>query len=127
MSVQGIGEARYVLGENSGAALKLGAFPLYGQDVRISDLLGGGEIAQYVRVAGPGVRFSDGEEFHFRKESLVKTVLESSTSRTVFTLERTEFFPKWRFEMKLESGAPAIAHLPVLIAAAGLLLMFTGR
>lgn len=126
-SVHGIGPARYVVGENAEGAWKLSAFPLYRRDVRISDLTSGGEIAKYVRGERPAVRFDDGEEFHFRKESPVKTVLESSASQTLFSLERVEFFPRWRFEMKLESGAPGIVHLPVLISAAGLLLMFPGR
>ena len=127
VSVQGIGEARYILGENAGGAWKFSAFPLSRPDLPISDLTGDSKIVQYVRGVSPTVRFDDGEEFHFRKESSLRTVLESSTLRTVFTLERIEFFPKWRFEMKLESGASELARLPVLIAAAGFLLMFTGR
>ena len=103
----------------------MNAFPLEQPSVSIRSLPEDADIAQYHRGENPEVRFQDGATFQFKTESPVKRALTTNSSKTVFTLERVEFFPKWRFEMKLENGGLGLPYLQVLIAAGGLMLIFT--
>lgn len=124
ISVQGIGPGRHVLAESASGSWRLSAFPLNQPEVEFRSSASDLPVARYRRGIHPEVRFEDGAKFQFRAESPVKTVLEAADSLPLLTLEQVEFFPRWRVEMTLERNALGIPQMPILVAAAGLMLVF---
>lgn len=124
VGINGIGPDRHALAETEAGTWRFDLFPLSRVDVPITPLDGGDPVAVYSRANPVEVRFLDGETFHFRAENPLKTFLEDSSGRVVFSVEMVEAFPRWRAEIKLESDPLDTAKLAILLASSCCYLVF---
>jgi hypothetical protein len=124
LSVQGIGQSRYVLAESSERAWRFAVFPVDATEVIISQPDDFTEVARYTRTKPARIRLAAGAEFELRFVTAGVQVLEDSTHQALFLMEQVEAFPRWKVDVKLEAEAASRPELPLLAAAAGCALVF---
>lgn len=125
VNVEGIGPERRIRAATANVVWTIDAFPL---DRLESPIVEAGEdetVAIYVREQPPCLSFVQGPVFRYRIESAECLVCETLDGKAVFTVERAEFFPLWRWELKLGGEALAVPELPLLLACTCCVLFFS--